>query len=165
MLHAVQEHCCSSVQCKKKHCLQRSAQLIRSPCHVAIQMSSQTCLSQEHRTCKTIEPLALQLGFGSGCAHSHKAFSWLAKETPSFSCLPRAQHVTKIADLPSSIAISQAGKRNISGLGGVGVFHVKARRGAGVKKFGMSLEAQENQTFWWDLPGFLPGYPGGARKV
>ena len=24
----------------------------------------------------------------------------------------------------------------------------------GANKFGMSLETQENQTFWWDIPGF-----------
>ena len=44
---------------------------------------------------------------------------------------------------------------------GAGVFHVK---GVGAKKFGMSFEAQGNQTFGRDIPGFLPGYPGGASK-
>ena len=39
------------------------------------------------------------------------------------------------------------------------------REGVGAKKFAMSFEAQGNQTFRWDIPGFLPGYPGGARKV
>ena len=39
------------------------------------------------------------------------------------------------------------------------------REGVGCKKFGMSIEAQRNQTFWRDIPGFLPGYPGGSRKV
>ena len=47
--------------------------------------------------------------------------------------------------------------------GGVGVFHVKG--GGGAKKFGMSLETQENQTFWAGYPGILAGYPGGAQKV
>ena len=37
--------------------------------------------------------------------------------------------------------------------------------GVGAKKFGMSFETQENQTFWRDIPGFCLGYPGGARKV
>ena len=35
------------------------------------------------------------------------------------------------------------------------------RERVGAKKFGMSLEIQGNQTFWRDIPGFLPGYPGG----
>ena len=39
------------------------------------------------------------------------------------------------------------------------------REGLGTKKFGMSLETQGNQTFGRDIPGFLPGYPRGARKV
>ena len=47
--------------------------------------------------------------------------------------------------------------------GWVGVFHVN---GVGAKKFGISFEAEGNQTF---LPGYpggsLLGYPGGARKV
>ena len=38
------------------------------------------------------------------------------------------------------------------------------RQGMGVKKFGMSLETQENQIFG-GIPGFLLGYPGGARKA
>ena len=29
----------------------------------------------------------------------------------------------------------------------------------------MSLETQENQTFWWDIPGIWRDIPGGARKV
>ena len=36
--------------------------------------------------------------------------------------------------------------------------------GVGAKKFGMSFEAQGNQTFGRDIPGFMPGYPGGAPK-
>ena len=39
------------------------------------------------------------------------------------------------------------------------------REGAGAKKFGMSLETREIKLFWWDMPGFLAGYPGSARKV
>ena len=39
------------------------------------------------------------------------------------------------------------------------------REGVGAKKFGMSFESQENQTFLTGYPGILPGYPGGARKV
>ena len=41
------------------------------------------------------------------------------------------------------------------------------REGMGAKKFGMSFKAQAqgNQNFQRDIPGFLPGYPGGARKV
>ena len=39
------------------------------------------------------------------------------------------------------------------------------REGVGAKKFGVSFEAQENQTFWQDILGFLPGCPGGARHV
>ena len=39
------------------------------------------------------------------------------------------------------------------------------REGVGNKKFGMSCEAPGNQTFWQDIMGFLPGYPGNARKV
>ena len=39
------------------------------------------------------------------------------------------------------------------------------RERVGAKKLGMSLETQGNQTFRRDIPGFLPGYPGGARKV
>ena len=39
------------------------------------------------------------------------------------------------------------------------------REGVGAKKFGMSLEAQGNQTFGWEILGLLLGYPGGARKV
>ena len=38
------------------------------------------------------------------------------------------------------------------------------REGVGAKKFGTSFKTQ-NQTFWRDIPGFLPGYPGGARKL
>ena len=29
----------------------------------------------------------------------------------------------------------------------------------------MYLETQGNQTFWRDIPGFWPGYPGGAGKT
>ena len=29
----------------------------------------------------------------------------------------------------------------------------------------MFFKAQGNQTFWRDIRGFLPGYPGGAQKV
>ena len=39
------------------------------------------------------------------------------------------------------------------------------REGVGAKKFVMSFETQGNQTLWRDIPGFLPGYPKGARKV
>ena len=39
------------------------------------------------------------------------------------------------------------------------------REGVEAKKFGMSFETQQNQIFWRDIPGFLPGYPGVARKV
>ena len=39
------------------------------------------------------------------------------------------------------------------------------REGVGAEKFGMSLETRETKLFWRDIPGFLPGYPGGARKV
>ena len=35
----------------------------------------------------------------------------------------------------------------------------------GAKKFGMSFEAQGNQTLWRDIPGFLPGYPSKRREV
>ena len=35
----------------------------------------------------------------------------------------------------------------------------------GAKKFGMSIETQGNQTSLAGHPGFLPGYPGSARKV
>ena len=35
-------------------------------------------------------------------------------------------------------------------------------RVGGGQKFSMSLETQGDQTFGWDIPGFLPGYPGGA---
>ena len=35
------------------------------------------------------------------------------------------------------------------------------REGGGVpKKIGMSFETQGIQTFWRDIPGLLPGYPG-----
>ena len=37
--------------------------------------------------------------------------------------------------------------------------------GVGAKKFGMSLETKEIKLFGRDIPGFLLGYPGGARKV
>ena len=38
--------------------------------------------------------------------------------------------------------------------------------GVGAKKFGMSFETQQgNQEFLRDILGFLPAYPGGARKV
>ena len=36
--------------------------------------------------------------------------------------------------------------------------------GAGAKKFGMSLETQEAQTFWRDIPGFWRDIPGVPEK-
>ena len=39
------------------------------------------------------------------------------------------------------------------------------REGVGAKKFGMFLETREIKLFGRDIPGFWPGYPGGARKV
>ena len=38
-------------------------------------------------------------------------------------------------------------------------------RGGGGKKFGMSFETQGNQTFWRDIPGFLPGYLRKFEKI
>ena len=38
------------------------------------------------------------------------------------------------------------------------------REGVGAEKLGMSFETQGNHTFWRDIPGFSPGYFGGARK-
>ena len=35
----------------------------------------------------------------------------------------------------------------------------------GAKKFCMSLETQEKQTFWRDIPGFFLGYPGVPEKA
>ena len=35
----------------------------------------------------------------------------------------------------------------------------------GVKKFGMCMETQGKQTFWWDIAGILLGYSGSAWKV
>ena len=35
----------------------------------------------------------------------------------------------------------------------------------GGQKVRYVFETQENQTFWWAVPGFLPGHPEGARKV
>ena len=46
-------------------------------------------------------------------------------------------------------------------LGGVGVFHVK---GVGGQKVRHVLRNPGNQTFWRDIPGYLAGYPGRARK-
>ena len=37
--------------------------------------------------------------------------------------------------------------------------------GVGAKQYGMSFETHGNQTFERDIPGSLPGCPGGARKV
>ena len=37
--------------------------------------------------------------------------------------------------------------------------------GVGAKKFGMSLKTQGSRTFGGLSRDFLPGYPGGARKV
>ena len=39
------------------------------------------------------------------------------------------------------------------------------QEGVGAKKFGISLETREFKLFGRDVPGFCPGYPGGARKV
>ena len=39
------------------------------------------------------------------------------------------------------------------------------RKGVGAKKFGMSFEAQGNQTFWRDIPGVLAGCPRSAQNV
>ena len=39
------------------------------------------------------------------------------------------------------------------------------RVGVGAKKFGMFFESQGNQTFWRDIPGFLPGCSRGARRA
>ena len=36
--------------------------------------------------------------------------------------------------------------------------------GVGAQKFGMHPETQWNQTFSRDIPGFLPGYPGGRPR-
>ena len=59
---------------------------------------------------------------------------------------------------------SSRGKKNFLvriSSGGVGVFHVKGW----AQKFDMAFETQGNQTFWRDILGFLPGYPGAGRKV
>ena len=47
-------------------------------------------------------------------------------------------------------------------LGGVGVFQVK---GWGPKSSVCASKPRDTKLSWWDIPGFLPGYPGGARKV
>ena len=39
------------------------------------------------------------------------------------------------------------------------------REWVGATKSGMSLETRQIKLFWRDVPGILPGYPGGARKV
>ena len=39
------------------------------------------------------------------------------------------------------------------------------REGVGAKKFGMSVETQENQTFWRDIPGFWPDIPGHPKSL
>ena len=46
--------------------------------------------------------------------------------------------------------------------GGVGVFHVK---GWGPKSSVCPSKPRETKLFWRGIPGFSPGYPGGARKV
>ena len=38
------------------------------------------------------------------------------------------------------------------------------REGARAEKFGMSFKTQGNQTFWRDIPAFLPGYSGVPEK-
>ena len=37
--------------------------------------------------------------------------------------------------------------------------------GVGAKKFGMSFEAQGNQTFWRDIPGFYWDIPGRSKSL
>ena len=70
---------------------------------------------------------------------------------------------------PGRKTFNQGRRRNLNpnflvriSSGGVGVFHLK---GWGPKSSVCPSKPTENQTFWRDIPGFCPGYPGGARKV